>query len=176
MFVFIHLTLRTWADRISTSIDLMKVNGITLKARWHYPTETITRYWWSWSYCKYTCSCRISAVHLGVDSKIKQSLCFMPDGTISFLYGKLLKLIHQFIYLGSNISFTESVVNICISIARIALDRLSTLWKSNISDKIKWEFFQSVTVSVLLYGCTTWLQKKCLERKRNILCTMFSLE
>ena len=31
-----------------------------------------------------------------------------------------------------------------------------TLWKSDISDCIKWEFFQAVIMSVLVYSCTTW--------------------
>ena len=33
-----------------------------------------------------------------------------------------------------------------------------------ISDKIKWEFFQAVAMSVLLYGCSTWTLTKCLEK------------
>ena len=30
------------------------------------------------------------------------------------------------------------------------------LWKSDLSDKIKRNFFQAAVVSLLLYGCTTW--------------------
>ena len=39
-----------------------------------------------------------------------------------------------------------------------AIDRLSVIWKSDLSDKIKRSFFQEVIVSILLYGCTTWRQ------------------
>ena len=39
-------------------------------------------------------------------------MCFKQDEAISTLNGKPLKLVDQFIYLGSNISFTESIVNI----------------------------------------------------------------
>ena len=35
-----------------------------------------------------------------------------------------------------------------------AIERLLTLWKSHLYDKIKWEFFKIEAVS-LLYGCTT---------------------
>ena len=42
---------------------------------------------------------------------------------------------------------------------------LSTIYKSDLSDKIKQEFFQSVTVSVPLYVCTTWTLKKHFEKK-----------
>ena len=52
-----------------------------------------------------------------------------------------------------------------------AIDRLSVLWKSNLSDKIKRNFFQSSVVSILLYGCTTWTQTKCLEKKLDGTCT-----
>ena len=75
-----------------------------------------------------------------------------------------MKRVDQFIYLGSNISFTESDVNICIDKALTAVDKLSTIWKSDLSDKIKRKFFQSVAVSELLYGCTTWITTKRLEK------------
>ena len=65
------------------------------------------------------------------------------------------ELVNQFIYLGSNISFTKSDVNILIGKAMTTCVLLISIWKSDLSDKIKWEFFQAVTVSVQLYGCTT---------------------
>ena len=37
-----------------------------------------------------------------------------PAGVLSQLNGKPLKLVDQFTYLGSNISSTESHVNICL--------------------------------------------------------------
>ena len=30
------------------------------------------------------------------------------------------------------------------------------MWKSDLTDKIKHDFFESAAVSMLLYGCTTW--------------------
>ena len=45
------------------------------------------------------------------------------------------------------------------------IDSLLIIWKSDLSDKIKWDFFQAVTVSVLLYGCTTWTLTKLIEEK-----------
>ena len=33
---------------------------------------------------------------------------------------------------------------------------LEIIWKSDLSDKIKRDFFQTVAVSVLLYSGTTW--------------------
>ena len=35
-------------------------------------------------------------------------------------------------------------------------DRLSVIWKSDLTDKMKRSFFQAAVVSLLLCGCTTW--------------------
>ena len=50
-----------------------------------------------------------------------------------------------------------------------AIDRLSIIWKSDLTDKIKRSFFQTAVVSILLYGCTTWTLTKRLKKKRSIL-------
>ena len=39
------------------------------------------------------------------------------------------------------------------------------IWKSNLTDKMKRSFFQAAVVSILLYGCTTWMLTKRLEKK-----------
>ena len=48
---------------------------------------------------------------------------------------------YVYTYLFSNISSTESNVKIHIGRLSTAVDRLSTKWKSVLSDKIKWDFF-----------------------------------
>ena len=45
---------------------------------------------------------------------------------------------------------TENVANIHIGKAWTVIDMLTIIWKSDDSDKKKWEFFQTVAVSVLL--------------------------
>ena len=44
-------------------------------------------------------------------------------------------------------------------------DRLSVIWKSDLTDKMKCSFFQAIIVSILLYGCTTWTLRKRLEKQ-----------
>ena len=46
-----------------------------------------------------------------------------------------------------------------------AIDRLSIIWKADLTDKMKRSFFQAAVVSILLYGCTTWTLTKRLEKK-----------
>ena len=46
-----------------------------------------------------------------------------------------------------------------------AINRLSIIWKSDRTDKMKRSFFQAAVASILLYGCTTWTLTKRLEKK-----------
>ena len=80
--------------------------------------------------------------------------------------------IDQSTYLSSNISSTKNDVSVRIVKMWIATDRLSIIWKSNLSDNMKREFFQVVAVLVLLYGCTFWTLMKCLEKKLKF-CVLF---
>ena len=53
----------------------------------------------------------------------------------------------------------------CQDLFRIARSRLSIIWKSDLTDKMKRSFFQAAVTSILLYGCTTWTLTKRLEKK-----------
>ena len=46
-----------------------------------------------------------------------------------------------------------------------AINRLSIIWKSDLTDKMKRSFLQAAVASILLYGCTTWTLTKRLEKK-----------
>ena len=50
-----------------------------------------------------------------------------------------MKLVDHYMYLGSNISFTENDIYILIGKPCTAIDRLSTIWECDHSEKIKWE-------------------------------------
>ena len=76
-----------------------------------------------------------------------------------------LKLVDKFIYQGSSVSSTEKDIDTLLAKAWIALDRLSVIWKSDMTDKIKRNCFQSAIVSILLYGCTIWTLTKRMEKK-----------
>ena len=83
----------------------------------------------------------------------------------SSMYGTPLKLVDKPTYLGSSVSLTEKDFDTRLTKAWTAIDRLSIIWKSNLSDKMKRSFFQAAVVSILLYGCTTWTLTKQLEKK-----------
>ena len=65
------------------------------------------------------------------------------------------KLNYKFTYNGINISFTESDINIPQVKVWTAIGKLSIIWKTDLSDKMKRNFFLSVTASILPYGCPT---------------------
>ena len=93
-------------------------------------------------------------IGLCVNSNKTKFICFKQDGTI-FTLNKSQNLVIHFTYLGNNISSTESDINTFIGKAWTAINSLSTIWKSNLPDKIKEELFQVVSVKVLLYSSTT---------------------
>ena len=84
---------------------------------------------------------------------------------ISTLDGTPLKLVDKFTYLGSSITSTEKDIDTRLTKAWTAIIRLSIIWKSDLTDKMKCSFFQAVVASILLYGCTTWTLTKQLEKK-----------
>ena len=77
---------------------------------------------------------------LHVNAIKTECICFKQERAISTLNGMPLKLVDKFIYHGSNISSTESDLNICLTKAWTAIDRLSIMWKADIFDRIKQEF------------------------------------
>ena len=84
---------------------------------------------------------------------------------ISTLGGSSLKLVDKFTYPGSSVSSTEKYIDMRLTKAWIAIVKLSVIWKSDLTDKMKHSFFQAAVVSILLFGCTTWTLTKRLEKK-----------
>ena len=81
---------------------------------------------------------------------------------------KRLKFEHttdKFTYLGSSVSSTETDINTWLAKAWAAIDWLSVIWKSDVTDKMKRSFFQAAVVSIMLYGCTTWTLTKRMDKK-----------
>ena len=92
-------------------------------------------------------------------------MCFDQRGGFSTLNGSSLKLVDTFTYLGSSVSPTETDINTRLAKAWGAIDRQWVIWKSDLTDKIKRSSFQAAVVSILLYGCTTWMLTKRMEKK-----------
>ena len=164
---------------LRTSIDKIKENGfeLTKKRRRRYPAKTITD-------ADYTDDLAIlantpnqaetllhslerAAASIGfhVNAHKTEYMFLNQTSDISTLVGSSLKLVDKFTYLGSSVSSTEKDIDTRLTKAWTAIDKLSIIWESDLTDKMKRSFFQAAVVSIPLYGCTTWTLTKRQEKK-----------
>ena len=106
-----------------------------------------------------------AGIGLHINAHKTEYMCYNQTDDISTLDGTSLKLVDKFTYLGSSVSSTEKDIDTRLTKAWTAIDRLSIIWKSDPTDKMKRSFFQAAVVSILLYGCTNWTLTKRLEKK-----------
>ena len=161
------------------SVDKIRENGfeLTKKRSKSYPASTITDADYADDIAllantpdqteKLLHSLERAATGIGlhVNAHKTEYMCYNQTGNICTLDGTSPKLEDKFIYLGSSVSSTEKDIDTRLTKAWIAIDRLSIIWKSDLTDKMKCSFFQAAVVSILLYGCTTWTLTKRLKKK-----------
>ena len=70
-----------------------------------------------------------------------------------------------------NVSSTQTDINTRLPKVWTAIERLSVIWKSDLTDKMKRSFLQAAVVSILLYGCTIWTLTRRIEKKPDGTCT-----
>ena len=164
---------------LRTSIDNIRENSfkLTKKRIRRYPTKTITDADYADDIAQLANtpnqaetllhSLERAAAGIGLHDNAQKTefMCFNQKGDISTLDGTSLKLVDKFTYLGSSVSSTEGDIDTWLARAWTAIDRLSIICKSNLTDKMKRSFFQAAVVSILLYRCTTWTLTKRLEKK-----------
>ena len=156
---------------LRTSIDKIRENGFELTKKRHkrYPAKTITDadYADDLALLANTPNQAETLLHsleraaAGIGLHVNAH----KTGNITTLYGASLRLVDKFTYLGSSVSSTENDIDTRLTKAWSAIDRLSIIWKSDLTDKMERSFFQAAVVSILLYGCTTWTLTKRLEKK-----------
>ena len=106
-----------------------------------------------------------AGIGLHVNAHKTEYMSYNQTGNISTLDRTSLKLVDRFTNLGSSISSTEKDIDTRLTKAWTAIDRLSIIWQSDLTDKMQRSFFKAVVVSILLYGCTTLTLTKRLEKK-----------
>ena len=75
-------------------------------------------------------------IGLYVNADKTEFMCFYQRGDISALNGRSLKLVDKFTYFGRSFSSTENDINMRLTKAWTAIDKLWVIWKSELSDKI----------------------------------------
>ena len=106
-----------------------------------------------------------AGIDLRVNALKTEYMCFNQTGDISTLDRTSLKLVDKFTYLGSSVSSTEKDIDMRLTKGWTAIDKLSIIWKSDLTDKMKCSFFQAAVVLILLYECSGWTLTKWLEKK-----------
>ena len=164
---------------LRTSIDKIRENSfeLTKKRSRRYPAKTIT----DADYANdiailantpnqaetllHSLEWTAAGIGLHLNAHKTEYMCYNQTGDISTQDGTPLKLVDKFTYLGSSVSSTEKDIDTQLTKAWTAIDRVSIIWKSDMTDKMKRSFFQAAVISILLYGCTTWMLTKRLEKK-----------
>ena len=108
---------------------------------------------------------KAGGICLHVNADKTEFMCFNQRVDISTLKSSPSKLVDKLTYLGSSVSLTENDINTQLAKAWTAINRLSVISKSDLTDKIKRSFLPAAVESILLYWCTTWTPTKCMEKK-----------
>ena len=83
----------------------------------------------------------IGSIGLHVNADKTEYMCFNQRGDISTLKHSSHKLVDKFTYLRSSVSSMENDISMWLVKEWTAIDRLSVIQKSDLSDKIKCSFF-----------------------------------
>ena len=154
---------------LRTSIDKIRENGfeLTKKRSRRYPAKTITNADYADDIellvntpnqaetLLHSLERAAAGIGLHVNAHKTEYMCYNQTGDITTLDGASLKLVDKFTYLRSSVSSTEKDIDTRLTKAWAAIDRLSVIWKSDLTNKMKRIFFQVTVVSILLYGCKT---------------------
>ena len=76
-----------------------------------------------------------------------------------------MKLVDKLTSVGSSVSSTKTDIDPRLAKAWTAIDRLSVIWKTDLTDKMKHSFFQAAVMLILRYGSTPWTLTKQMEEK-----------
>ena len=164
---------------LRTSMDKIKVNSfeLTKKRSRRYPAKTITDADDADDIAilantpnqaetlLHSLERAAAGIGLHVNAHKTEYMHFNQTGDIYTQDGTSLKLVDKFICLSSCVLSTEKDIDTWLTKTWTAIDKLSIILMSDLTDKTKCSFFQAAVVSILLYGCTTWTLTKQLEKK-----------
>ena len=141
---------------LRTSIDKIRENGfkLTKKSSRRYPAKTITNADYADDIALpanntpneaetllHSLEPAAAGIGLHVNAHKTEYMCYNQTGDISTLDRTYLKLVDKFTYLGSSVSSTEKDIDTRLTKLWTAIDRLSIIWKSDLTDKMKRSYF-----------------------------------
>ena len=133
---------------LRTSIDKIKENGfeLTKKKSRRYPATTITDADYADDIAilantpdqaetlLHSLERAAASIGIYVNAHKTEYMCYNQTGDISTLEGTPLKLVDKFTYLGSSVESTEKDIETRLAKAWKAINRLSIIWKSDLTD------------------------------------------
>ena len=137
---------------LRTSIDKIRENGfeLTKKRSRRYPAKTITdaddiailaNTPKQAETLLHSLKRATAGIGLHINVHKTEYMCYNETGDISSLDGTSLKLVDKFTYIGSSVSSTKKDIDTRLTKAWTAIDRLSIIKKSDLTDKMKRSFF-----------------------------------
>ena len=135
---------------LRASIDKIKENGfeLTKKRSRRYPTKAITDTYYADDIAilanpstlaetlLHSLERAAADISLHVNAHKREYMCFNQTGDISTLGSSSLNLVDKFTYLGSSVSSTEKHIDMRLSKAWRANNRLSVIWESLPYDRL----------------------------------------
>jgi len=113
-----------------------------------------------------------SAANYGIEISTEKSKVMAngPGNTVPDIRmnGSQLEAVDKFKYLGAYLpqdGTSTYEIRVRIGAATSAMTRLTRIWNSSISFPIKYRLYESLVVSVLLYGCEAWTMTAQIEKK-----------
>ena len=76
-----------------------------------------------------------AGIGLHVNAHKMEYMCFNQRSDITTLNGSSLKHVDKFTYQGNSVSSTETDINKQLARAGTAINRLSVIWKSDLTDR-----------------------------------------
>ena len=136
---------------LRTSIDKIRENGfeLTKKRSRRHPAKTITDVDYADDIAilantpnqaetlLHSLERAATGIGLHVNAHKTEYVSYNQTGDISTIDGTPLKLVDKFTYLGSSVSSTEKDIDTRLTKAWTAINRLSIIWKSDLTDKMK---------------------------------------
>ena len=142
---------------LRTSIDKIRENGfeLTKKRSRSYPAKTITDgdYADDIVILANTPNQAETLLHVLERPAAHKTeyMCYNQTGDISTLDRTSLKRLDKFTYLGSSVSSTEKDIDTRLTKAGTAIDWLSIIWKSDLTDKMKQFLLSSSRVDTAVW-------------------------
>ena len=108
-----------------------------------------------------------AATHVGLycNASKTEYTSSSSNPTIKTFLGNTIKHVQDFKYLGSYIANSEKDFQIRKALAWAAFNKMTKIWRSNISKQLKINLFRAAVEPILMYGAETWTLNARMQKR-----------